>query len=270
MKTLKILSFLFVLVVLQSCSEKIDLELNDTYPRLVVEGAITDQPGPHFIKVTSTSSYFTDEAPTAISDAEVSISDENSTWILQQVEDGVYATDSNFFGVAGHTYQLKITRGEEEYTASSTLRTVPPLDSVSIAPYPIMPVIQQIFVHFQETINSADFYLWKVFLNGDDITNTPSQTPFSDDQGLDGIYISASIYNIRPDLYTLSQGDTINVRMYSIDYEYMMFLVALMRNQGSTGGPFAGPPANIKGNISNGALGYFIASAVTESTMIYQ
>ncbi|MEJ8800727.1 hypothetical protein [Pontibacter sp. H249] len=36
-----------------------------------------------------------------------------------------------------------------------------------------------------------------------------------------------------------------------------------MNQQNSSGGPFESTPANAPGNISGGAIGYFLASSVT-------
>jgi hypothetical protein len=47
-------------------------------------------------------------------------------------------------------------------------------------------------------------------------------------------------------------------------------MIALRRNQGTVGGPFTGPPANVPGNINNGALGFFLAAAVSEVEMVIE
>ena len=270
MKTIKIFFISLLLITFASCSEKIDLELNDTYPRLVVEGLLTDQPGAHYVRLKYSTSYFHSEVPPAVTDATVVLSDGQTTWQLEQTEPGLYATSDDFAGVRGATYKLQIQIGEDEYEAISTLRPIATLDSISVKPHDWIPNHQQVVVHFQDPPGSADFYLWKVFLNTTDLTNIPNKTPFSDDQGVDGVYISAPALMIQPQEYTLNQGDTIRVEMYSIDYDYMMFMIAMRRNTGSTGGPFAGPPANIKGNVSNGALGFFLTSAVSSSEMVYE
>jgi hypothetical protein len=270
MKTIKIFFISLVLVAFASCSEKIDLELNDTFPRLVVEGLLTDQPGTHYVRLSYSTSYYNSEVPPAVTDAIVTLSDGQSIWQLEQAAPGMYVTSDSFAGVIGGTYKLQIQIGEDEYEAVSALRPIAALDSVSIKPHDWIPNSPQVVVHFQDPPGSADFYLWKVFLNTTDLTNIPNRTPFSDDQGVDGVYISAPALMIQPQEHTLKAGDTIRVDMYSIDYDYMMFMIAMRRNTGSTGGPFAGPPANIKGNVSNGALGYFLTSAVSSTEMVYE
>ena len=52
--------------------------------------------------------------------------------------------------------------------------------------------------------------------------------------------------------------------MYSISKDYLDFITGLLTESGGGGSPFDGPPANVKGNINNGALGFFLAAAVTK------
>jgi hypothetical protein len=59
-----------------SCTERIELELNsDEHVRLVVEGWITNQQKAHSVKLTTTTSYFENEAAPKVSGAVVSITD---------------------------------------------------------------------------------------------------------------------------------------------------------------------------------------------------
>ena len=66
-------------------------------------------------------------------------------------------------------------------------------------------------------------------------------------------------------LEELPNTDTlkVTVEMHSISRKYYDFLVAIALETEFNGDLFSGPPANIPSNISNGGLGFFIASAVT-------
>ena len=62
--------------------------------------------------------------------------------------------------------------------------------------------------------------------------------------------------------------DTILVETRSLSRNYYNFLVTFMLETVWNQGGGAGPPANIKGNISNGALGYFSAHSVSRNSAI--
>ena len=69
MKTLKkyspkILLFLMLGIIAASCTERIDVELDDTYTRLVVDGQLTgDSTETHTIILTESTSYFYNQPP---------------------------------------------------------------------------------------------------------------------------------------------------------------------------------------------------------------
>ena len=55
--------------------------------------------------------------------------------------------------------------------------------------------------------------------------------------------------------------------MYGISKEQYEHNTALMLETDWGGGPFSGPPANVPSNISNGALGFFSANAVSSKSV---
>ncbi|MBK8582688.1 MAG: DUF4249 family protein [Flavobacteriales bacterium] len=66
-------------------------------------------------------------------------------------------------------------------------------------------------------------------------------------------------------------GDTVTVELWSIDraaYNFYTTLNSVSDNNG--GGPFSGVPDNPITNLTNGAYGFFGASAVTRSTVVIQ
>jgi hypothetical protein len=59
-------------------------------------------------------------------------------------------------------------------------------------------------------------------------------------------------------------GDTsmVTLEMHSVTTGYYDFMTAMMLETVWKGSPWDGPPANVAGNVSNGAKGYFRASDV--------
>jgi len=269
-KSLHIALLLLALPAFFSCSEKIELDLNSSNTRLVVEGMITDQDGPHGVILTKSSSYFFNEPPPPVEDAIVSVSAGGQQWLLSQESPGHYMLPQDFTGTPGTTYQLSILHQDTDYTANAPLRGVPPIDSLSLLPHPILPGRDFLLIHFQEPAETRDFYLYNVFLNGVLLTDSINKKPFGDDDGVNGRYLGIPVYLFQAGEDAPKSGDQIRVQKFSISEEYFQFMIALRRNQGTVGGPFTGPPANVPGNINNGALGFFLASAVSEAELIIE
>ena len=100
---------LFVLFI-TSCTEKIDIDLDTTYQRFIVEGTITTDTMIHGVKLSKSIDYYNNEQPPTISNAIVTIDDGFNEITLEEnkLNPGYYETDENYFGVVGRTYKLEI------------------------------------------------------------------------------------------------------------------------------------------------------------------
>ena len=63
-------------------------------------------------------------------------------------------------------------------------------------------------------------------------------------------------------------GDTITLEMQAITEEYYNYISQLLTETVWNMGPLDGPPANPTGNISNGAMGFFLAYSKQEITRV--
>ncbi len=270
----KILILAAVFLSLASCREKIELKLDTTYTRLVVEGSITDEAKAHLVVLTLSGDYLTDKPSPRVEGATVEISDGKDIYVLQETEPGVYKTDPSVKGIQGVVYTLTIKNvdvnrdGEKEvYTASDLLKHVMTIDSMAAEMQkPITnPPVYKVIGWGQEPPTPGDCYQWMYYINGKLQTDTLSKTFFTDDTFVNGSYFPGI-----PIFYYIDAipGDTITVETRSLSREYYNFLVTLMLETVWNGGGVAGPPANIKGNISNGGLGYFSAHSVSKATAI--
>lgn len=265
-----IVPVLLALLAFAGCSEKIELELNTSNTRLVAEGQITDRPGNYGLKLSLSTSYFYNEAPPPVEDAVVSLSDGSQQWLLSQDSPGYYALPEGFAGQAGNTYHLSIAWQGETYEASSQMLPALTLDSLSLLPHPGLEGRDFLLAHFQDPPETQDYFVYYVFLNGELLTDSINEVIVGDDQGLNGQAISTPVYLLESGDEAPVAGDVLRVEQYRVSEAYYQFLIALRRNQGTTGGPFAGPPANVPGNLSNGALGFFLAASVGEVEMVVQ
>jgi hypothetical protein len=76
---IKVLSTLFItsLILLSySCEEVINVDLNSADPKIVIEGTITDQPGPYTVSITKTTDYYNPSSYPAVSGAQVRLVDD--------------------------------------------------------------------------------------------------------------------------------------------------------------------------------------------------
>src|SRR5687767_3267958 len=86
--------------MLASCSvepELANIKLDESNPRLVVEGLITDQPGPYFVQLSLTTSYYNKGEAPKINNAIVTNTDNaGHSEVLSRVEsqDGLYQTQT--------------------------------------------------------------------------------------------------------------------------------------------------------------------------------
>ena len=66
----------------------------------------------------------------------------------------------------------------------------------------------------------------------------------------------------------LITGDTVTVEMNSIGTDYANFIWEAQSEVKGSNPLFSGPPANVKGNIDNGATGFFAAYSVSRAYTI--
>ncbi|PKP34854.1 MAG: hypothetical protein CVU00_05110 [Bacteroidetes bacterium HGW-Bacteroidetes-17] len=117
----KLSVFIFLMVACISCVEKYWPDLKNGHESsLVVDGRITNEPGPYTITLSTTSSLqdfdsISDFNP--VSDATVTITDdEGNSETLLEVEAGVYKTsETGIQGIIGRKYKLSIIASEKHY-----------------------------------------------------------------------------------------------------------------------------------------------------------
>ena len=258
-------------VALFSCTEEVDIDLDDDYNRLVVEAFFTNDTTQHEVVLSESTSYFDNEEIKWVENATIYIQNQNKskTFYLNEssTKPGHYYTDPTVSGEVGETYTLHIEDVDinkdgtmEDYQAVSEIKPVLTMDSVYA-----LNTSQWgedgflLYGYAQELPTPGDFYMWHYYVNGVLSTDTLSELIFTDDAIMNGVYLS----NFEMEFVTDAQsGDTLLIQTQSITKGYYDFIVSFMLETQWQAGPFGGPPANIKTNINNGALGYFKTSAL--------
>jgi hypothetical protein len=258
MYLLPLIPFLIV-----ACKKVINIDLKNAASQVVIQGNITDAPGPYVVKISKTVNFSATNTYPPVTNATVRITDSTAgiTNVLHQVDSGVYIT-KNLVGVPHHTYGLQVTIDGQQYTASSTMPTRVPLDSITFAENVGFNNQQQVnaVVNFQDPKGQANYYQFQEVLDGRLI---PDIFVF-EDRLSDGRYIQEPLYN---DSAYLQRGDTLQLTMNCVDknvYNYYFTLITVAGNNNFQ----SVTPTNPVTNISNGALGYFSAHTTQQGTLV--
>ncbi len=280
-ENMKFSSIGFLIIVLSvltfSCVERINIELDDSYTRLIVDGAITTDTAAHTVMLSSTTSYYYNQVIPPVTGALLTLTDGTVEYSMNEDAPGIYRTNSSVYGVPGKTYTLKIKLAEPiggyvDYEASSILYPVNTLDSVSLAFHPDWSDdgIWEVKCYVQDP-PTEDFYRFLISKNSDMLTDTLDEWFVTDDRFFNGNYAyGAPIAYLQQhkDDEVLLTGDTVKVEMNSIGSGYANFIWEAQTEAGGSNPLFSGPPANVKGNISNGAFGFFSAYSATRAYTI--
>ena len=255
-----------IIFVLGGCQKVINLNLVDSAPRLVVDGLITDSIGPYRIRLSLSGSYFNQPVLPHLSGAVVIISDNTGiTDSLKEPFPGIYLT-SKLRGIPGRTYSLKVLTDNKVYEGSSTMFSHVDIDSLKLERSPSQKFVfggnggkgKLAAIHcFFKDPTEKNFYRIKVYLN--DTINVINYRLYND-QYNNGEETDIQVSRVK-------SGDVVRVELLSLDsstYEYYHTLRHLLRSNPI----FGSTPANPNTNLSNGALGYFGACAISSKTIV--
>jgi len=259
---------LFSVAIMFSCVEDFDVDLNSTYERIIIQGSISSERKAHKVVLSKSADYFSNQQTPRISGATVTISDGTDVFPLSEVSPGVYETDT-MTGIPGRTYTLNAIIEGEDYESSCYMNYCPPIDSIQIGyydygDYQMEDTFVVVLLYAQEPETEGNYYLWNVYKNEVLETDTLSEKWLETDLFVNGMYISG----YQAQWLVANTGDTLTLEMQSVVEGYYDYFYQVMSVTDWNGGPLAGPPANPKGNISNNALGFFLAYSLERDTII--
>lgn len=284
MKTTKQYILICIVVVTQlfnSCTEPFEIELGNSYARLIVYGEISTDTTVHSVRLSRSADYFYNKPTEIVSGAEVVISDGTTQTILVENNDnpGTYETSPSFYGIPGKKYSLSINLVDidnngtpESYQASSVLPYLGPLDSIRLnyADYPFFTG-SEILLYAQDPAETEDYYLFKLRKNSVLQTDSIPEFIAQNDQLFNGNYtngISVQYLDDSKPGEKVSAGDTVVFEMYGISKDYYNFIIEAQTEIRGSNPMFSGPPANVSSNLTNEALGFFAAVNVKRARAI--
>lgn len=256
MPNLKIPMLLLILLGIYSCEEVVDVDLEESEPRLVVEASILwkkESTGNfQIIRLTTTAPFFADSTPPA-EGAEVSVKSENGIlYVFEELEPGFYINDV-FEPELNRSYDLEIIYNDEVYTATESLMPVSSLEYVEQSTGGGFGGEDiELRAYYNDPPDVKNYYFFRFLF--EDLSIQISEDEFTDGN-LTFAYFSNENLVPGEDVEFEIQGSSKRF------YEYMFIL----RSQAGTngGGPFQTQPTTVRGNIinttnsENFAFGYF-------------
>jgi Domain of unknown function (DUF4249) len=257
-------------VLIIGCQKVVSIDLNNANPRLVMEGIVTDQPGPYSVKLSKTGDYFAPSLtfPT-VSNALIIMTDNfGQTDTLKESTRGTYLS-STLLGVPGSTYTLSVNSEGIQYNAASSMPKKVLIDTL----YSVVRNQSRgegpgydIWISFKDPPEPGNYYR----------INAASSMVIPTDS------IDGRRYRLYTDKLTngnemteriragrlVVAGDTITVDLMSIDkaaYDYYNTLNDILMSDRA---PTSLSPANPTSNISNGSLGHFSAYTIDSKRVV--
>ncbi len=268
-----------------SCEKEVHLNLNTGEQKLVVDGFIENDQPPLVILTKSIGYLSTIDLSTLenafVHGAVVKVSDGSRTITLREYAidtgktfnkfsfytiDTADASSFSFVGVIEKQYTLSIDYNGKNYSATTKIPNVRPLDSVWFrnSQKQNVPTATRMYVKFTDPDTLGNNIRYFTRRNSNPFFTGPQSV--YDDQIINGLtidslavfagYDKASV----PDIDSIGnfyEGDTVTLRWCAIDRKAYEFYNTFEYATGTVGNPFASP-VNVISNIQGGALGVWV------------
>ena len=260
----------FILLIavffLAACTKEIDIDLKNSSPQIVIEGGVSDEPGPYTVKLSKTVNFSQPNTYPPLTGASVIILDNTGVVdTLAETVPGLYQT-RRIIGTPGNTYTLKVLAEGKQYNAVSTMPHKISLNSIQFdlfkdpgetdTTYAIVPL-------FFDPAEFGNNYRFFFSANG----KTDKAYQVTNDNIGNGRINAQPFFSDNIKFY---KGDTVQVTMLCIDlnsYNYYYTLSQIAESGPGGGAAPSNPPNNITGNK---ALGVFSAYTTQTKTAIAQ
>ncbi|MCW8981383.1 MAG: DUF4249 domain-containing protein [Altibacter sp.] len=262
--------FFVLLTTLSSCEDVIDVDLNESAPKLVIDARIIKniENDDAFARVKlSTTKPFFETGTTHVNEAMVTITDANGiVYPLPNLGNGLYGLDP-FIVEANTSYTLEVDYEGERYMATEILEPVVPLEFVeqrNDGGFSGEDIELKAF--FNDPPNEENYYFFEGLSDRGDVYDT------FNDEFFDGNRIFG-FYSVED----LETNDQVTFYLHGVDRNFYNFMfVLLQQSTDQSDGPFETQPATVRGNLVNTTtpdnfpLGYFRISEVSILTYTVQ
>ncbi len=274
MKKIYILPIILLnLLMLSSCEEVVDVDLDTAAPKLVIDASIQWQKGTdgheQKIKLTTTTGFYSTTIPT-VSGAVVRVTNANNqtfSFIEEEAGSGLYVCH-DFIPEINQTYQLTVVLNGQTYTATESLLGVNPITSVEQNNEGGFGSDEiEIKAYANDPDGVDNYYLFRYKAS----TKAIPEFDAFDDEFVQGNQFFGYYTN-----EDLKSGDVIDITISGISKRYFEYMSKIILIAQGSNGPFSTPPATVRGNIvnqtnsKNFALGYFTLSETDHTAYTLQ
>ena len=266
MKINRFVTIIALFLIFSSCEEVITINLNSANPVVVVEGNITDGQVCN-LKLTYTADYFNSEAPKSIDNAVVTLTDsKGGSEILTSAGNGHYAGKS-LSGEFSTQYKMDIKIGNVDYVGTSYLPSPVSFNRLYFEKSTTERFNPQknktsykLNLWINDDVKDVNYYILNISNNSDTIPNR--YLLFEDS------YLSQTgVISYSATRRSFSEGDTVNVKICSVDHETYLYYTQLNDVSSGRMGE-SSTPYNPKSNFGINVMGYFMAQSVADTTVI--
>ncbi len=253
-----------LLLLICSCEDVIEVDLDTEAPRLVIDASINwfkDTIGnEQEIKLSLSAPFFDENIPPA-NNAEVSITDGTNNYVfIEEGTSGVYK-NTTFNPIIGQDYTLNITYNGESYTATETMISVVPFDFIEqTSNGGVTGEDIELKAYFTDPFDEENYYFFE-FQSELNVIPTLEviEDRFTNGNQMFGYYSDDD----------LESGNVVTISNFGVSdqfYDFMFILLQQSNDEG--GGPFETQPATVRGNCvnmtnpDNFPFGYFRLSEV--------
>lgn len=248
MRIIKYITYLTLAAGISACEDIVDIDIKQERQVLVVEGSLTNQLEPGFIKLYYTKPALSTDNYMPVRLATVILKENQLTETLHETSPGYYPIKV-LKGREGKTYSLIITTEEGTYEAISKMPRLTMTPDTLEFKYENKSLLYldegyYPFINGQELKGIGDFTQFKLFKNNKILNKSREINLFSDEY-VDGNYIGN--YELEIDSPFVS-GDRIRLEAWSLTKENYNFWTDI-RTQLNNTGIFATPLPNARSNI---------------------
>lgn len=275
-KTIKLIPIL-ILAAFTSCTDVVDVTVQEGPERLVVEASLDWEKGTtgnvQSIRLRKSTQFFDEDNIIDVSGATVTVTNDTSgdRYIFIDQNNGVYQTNS-FQPVLGQSYSLRIDYNGEVYTAQETMTPVTSITDVFQSREEGFELdLLEVNVVFTDPETEGDNYLFKFQRQGDLLPILEyAEDEFVNGNEIEWWFEPEDEDNIRP----FEAGDLVNIEMYGISRAYYDYIGILIDQLGGVG-IFETTPVTVKGNVinqtnsDNYAFGYFRLTEVDRTSYTF-
>lgn len=266
---LNIIIICALILLISSCTEEIDIDLNSSDPQTVIEGSISTSGEAAIIKITESVNFDESNTFPAVQNALVELSDDIGNYeVLSESSPGIYFS-SEITGESGRKYTIKVQTANEQFAAACIIPERVAFDSLIVMESENSAggpggfgssTNYDVKVIYSDPVNMANYYRFVEVINSE-----IEESYIFDDRLSDGLIVNNNLIRFNR---KLDEGDTIQIIMQCIDksvYDYFISFGNLM------GGPQnSSTPANPESNIDGAALGYFSAHTYEIKEIVIQ